>query len=92
MFLLIGSVLTFINGKYIKATIILGYIISMALVGLGALGIIDRNGILEHWANEFISMYSGMPLEELEKLEGTTDDIGQLGEKNVTKEGEQLNF
>lgn len=40
------------------------------LIIFGSIGLIDKNGQLEHEANEFISGSTGLPLEEIEKFEG----------------------
>jgi len=60
----------FLNWDLLKRIPILGYIVSAILILLGALGIIDKNGPLEHGANEFISSTTGFPIEALERIEG----------------------
>lgn len=50
------------------------YGLALGVLILGSLGIIDKNGALERKANAIISNSIGLPIEELEKLEGVKLD------------------
>lgn len=71
----IGTLLSFMNIKIATYFSIFSFLIAAIILGLGFFGFIDKNGKLEQGANEFISSYTGYPLEELEKLEGVKNGL-----------------
>ena len=53
--------------KYLWAV---AYAAALGVILLGATGILDKHGPLEHRANMLISNSTGLTMDELEKLEG----------------------
>lgn len=66
-----GTIMSLVRSEYIYKFSLIGFVFALFIIGLGAAGLIDRNGILEYYANEFISLISGLPVEELEQMEGS---------------------
>ena len=70
----IGTMLTLMRCEFIYKFALFGFISSMLIIFMAYLGIIDKEGPLEYLANEFLSILSGVPIEEIETLEGASND------------------
>lgn len=74
LLLFVGTLLTLMRCEFIYKFALVGFILSMIIILLAAIGLIDKEGYLEYLANEFLSLLSGVPIEEIETLEGTSHD------------------
>jgi UDP-N-acetylmuramyl pentapeptide phosphotransferase/UDP-N-acetylglucosamine-1-phosphate transferase len=74
LLVLTSAILGLVNNRHIQRASIFSFLISILLIILGQLGIIDKCGPIEQVANEIISNYLGMPIVELQRIEGASQD------------------
>ena len=70
----LNPILQILNIAVFKYSWAVIYVLALSIILLGATGLIDKHGPLEHRANLLISNSTGLTMDELEKMEGVKLD------------------